>query len=106
MIYIITAMGVVVLVLISLKGWQWFASQSRQTAKSLVNNDYRNDFRQAWSDADDFVNEASSWTPYLVGDKGLKTNPNVYFFGGTVTSSILLFFAAAAGWAIGGGNIM
>ena len=106
MLYFILALGVVVLVLISLKGWQWFSSQTQQTAKRVVNNDYKSDFRQAWSDADDFVQDAYSWTPYLVGSGKLKTKPNIYFFGGTVTSTILLLFAAAAGWAIGGGNIL
>ena len=106
MLYFIIGLGVVVLILISLKGWQWFRSQTQRTAKRIANNDYQSDFRQAWSDADDFVREAYSWTPYLVGSDNLKTKPNIYFFGGTVTSSILLMFAAAAGWSIGGGNIL
>ena len=104
--YAALILGIFVVILISLKGWQWVKTQSKHTVKTVVKNDYRNDFRQAWSDADDFVQEADSWTPYLVGSSSLGTKPNPFFFGGVVTSSILLLFASAAGWAIGGGNIM
>lgn len=91
----------VVAILIALKTWE-----KLKNPRSLTNvKGIRENFRQAWAEADDYVKRADSWAPYLVGNADLGTKPNPYFFGGFITSAVLLMFAAAGGYAIGNGNI-
>jgi len=101
------SIGVIVLILASIKIWQYtrrkrtFDPNSIQPSTSGVSDD----FQAVWTDADAFVKQADSWTPYLIGDKSAKIKPNPYFFLAVVTSTILLAFSYSGGMALASNQI-
>lgn len=108
-VYAAAAVAVVVLILASLKGWQWVKSRGEQAAttieQSYQQSGLPDDFRAVWTDSDAFVRAADRWWPYLVGDRKADIKPNPFFIPAIVTSVIILVFAILGGAALGGNNI-
>jgi len=107
--YAVAAVALVVLILASLKGWQWVKSRGEHAAstieKSYKQSGLPEDFRAVWTDADDFVRGSDRWLPYLLGDRAAGIKPNPFFIPAVITSVIILVFAILGGAALGGNNL-